>query len=127
MKLFPLSNAQTRIWYMQTRYPESSLFTPDCVALQEEALEGERKTVLLDQDFRGRIETFLQNWKVSMNMLFVCVYILYQYKISGSAASPIGIPFLGRTGRRERQTFGTFTNPMPFCYTVNANENSDWI
>ena len=27
MTLHPLSNAQTRIWYMQTRYPESSLFS----------------------------------------------------------------------------------------------------
>ena len=100
---------------------------PDCVALQEESLEGERKTVLLDKDFRGRIETFLQTWKVSMNTLFVCVYILCQYKISGSVASPVGIPFLGRTGRRERQTFGTFTNPMPFCYTVNANDRIEQL
>lgn len=122
-------------WYLQSEQgKEAKKFwnhqmkqLPDCVALQEESLEGERKTVLLDQVFRGRIETFLQTWKVSMNTLFVCVYILYQYKISGSAASPIGIPFLGRTGRRERQTFGTFTNPMPFCYTVNANERIEQL
>ena len=66
---------------------------------------------------------FLGKTSLSLNSLFVGLYMLYRYKIYGEHRPIVGIPLLGRSGRRERETFGNYTNTMPFIQRISSEDS----
>jgi amino acid adenylation domain-containing protein/non-ribosomal peptide synthase protein (TIGR01720 family) len=89
------------------------------------SLEGRRQSFILDDELQKRISHFIKQKRITWNVFFIGLLQIYQYKKTGQNISSTGIPFWGRSGKQERMTFGTFTNTMPFCYRLDANETID--
>lgn len=87
-----------------------------------ENTQGKRKTFFINNDMQIKLEEYLKEKHISVHMFFICISLIYEYKKSGREDIIFGIPLLGRSGRVERQTFGTFTNTMPYQYNISQNE-----
>lgn len=85
-------------------------------------IEARRRTLPLPAKIEADMQSFLRQRGIGLNALFAGVYMLYQYKVTGSRHPVIGIPLLGRRGRAEREVFGTFTNTMPFSCAVDSGQ-----
>lgn len=85
-------------------------------------LNGQRMSFIPDDSMQVKIEQYIKKHNVSLNTFLIFIYILYTYKKSGTKDIIIGMPMLGRKGKIERQTFGTFTNTMPYRYIVDEKE-----
>jgi len=85
-------------------------------------ISGNRKSFVLDKNIFYKIEKYIKKYNISLNTLFICIYLLYEYKKYGKKDIVIGAPLLGRSGRTERQTFGTFVNPMPYRYIMDKDD-----
>lgn len=83
---------------------------------------GNRKTFIIEESKQRKIQEYLKVNHLSLQSFFLCIAYIYEYKVSGTKDIVLGVPLLGRSGRIERQTFGTFTNTMPFRYNVQQNE-----
>ena len=91
-------------------------------SIRVEDIQGNRKTFFFEEDIQKKLEEYLKKNNLSVHSFFLCVAIIYEYKVSGSEDIVLGTPLLGRSGRIERQTFGTFTNTMPFRYNIQRDE-----
>lgn len=87
-------------------------------------LSGCRRTFPVESSFQKRLESFIKCHGITLNTFFVGIYLIYAYKQSGEKSGIIGTPLLGRSSKAERSIFGTFTNTMPFCYTMTPNRSS---
>ncbi len=85
-------------------------------------LEGKRQSFVLDDEIHKEISNFIKQKRITWNVFFIGLFQIYQYKKNGQNISSTGIPFLGRSNRQERMTFGTFTNTLPFCSRLEADE-----
>ncbi|BCJ94145.1 hypothetical protein acsn021_17140 [Anaerocolumna cellulosilytica] len=85
-------------------------------------LNGQRMSFIPDDSMQVKIEQYIKKQKISLNTFLIFIYILYSYKKSGTKDIIIGMPLLGRKGKVERQTFGTFTNTMPYRYVIDKKE-----
>lgn len=112
--------------YLQSpRYRSDRIFWNNLFnALPEEKprtsdrLEGKRKTFHLSRDKTESIHRFCSTNSVTVNALFISLYLLYVNKRTGINDIVIGTPVLGRIGRCERQLFGMTVGSIPFRYTV---------
>ncbi|WP_167957223.1 non-ribosomal peptide synthetase [Anaerosporobacter faecicola] len=86
------------------------------------SLNGKRKSFIPDDAMQLKIEAYIKEHNISINTFIVFVYTLYTYKKFGIKDLIVGIPLLGRKGKVERQTFGTFTNTMPYRFIVDEKE-----
>ena len=93
--------------------------TPAAVS-QPIGTKAERRTFFLPKSLDEQMRLFLAKTSLSLNSLFVGLYMLYRYKVYGERHPVVGIPLLGRAGRRERETFGNYTNTMPFIQTISS-------
>lgn len=100
---------------MFTPLPESASISPN-------HLEGRRLTFIPAQSFQMKIEQYIKKHNVSLNTFLNFIYIIYTYKKLGLRDIILGVPLLGRKGKVERQTFGVFTNTMPYRYILDENE-----
>ncbi|MDR2933094.1 MAG: condensation domain-containing protein, partial [Oscillospiraceae bacterium] len=105
---------------MRDRCFWADMFTPlPEVVIQAPAnLDGNRVSYIPDDELAVRIQQFIKDHTVSLNDLFVFLYILYAYKRYGQDDCVLGTPLLGRSGKTGRRTIGTYTNPLPFRYRV---------
>lgn len=92
--------------------------------IRVEDIRGNRKTFFFEEDMQKKLEEYLKKNNLSIHSFFLCIAIIYEYKVSGSEDIVLGAPLLGRSGRVERQTFGTFTNTMPFRYNIQRDETA---
>lgn len=86
-------------------------------------IEGKRKTFFLDRKLQIVIENYIKREKLSLNTFFLGIYLIYMYKKNGNQDIIVGVPMLGRLGKKEKQTFGTFTNTMPYRYQVDREKS----
>jgi len=84
-------------------------------------LKGERKTFIINDHFHECIKKYIDQKNISLNIFFIGVYLIYSYKKRGERDIVIGMPLLGRKGKKDRQTLGTFVNTMPFRYKIDPN------
>ncbi len=82
---------------------------------------GKRLVFRLDGSFCERLDGFLAQNHLTLSSFFTCVYLLYNAGSGGTVT--VGIPLLGRSGRRERQAIGNFTNVLPFVYEPDGADN----
>ncbi|NOU64742.1 amino acid adenylation domain-containing protein [Paenibacillus sp. LMG 31461] len=85
------------------------------------SIKGRRKTYQLDATLSNRIREFANVQKVSLNTFFVFSYLLFRYKMTGITDIVIGTPVLNRSGKREKNTIGMFSNAMPCRFILNEN------
>lgn len=88
---------------------------------------GNRKTFIIEESKQRKIQEYLKVNHLSLQSFFLCIAYIYEYKVSGAEDIVLGVPLLGRAGRVERHTFGTFTNTMPFRYIVQQNETAHFM
>lgn len=86
-------------------------------------LKGERLIFQLEPSLRESIDGFLKKMGITLNIFFTAIYILYEYKKYGKDDVVIGLPLLGRSGKKEYQTIGNFTNTMPYRCKINRDES----
>ena len=84
--------------------------------LSQQFLKGKRETFFIDSDLSQRIKSYCKRNEVSCQAFFVASYLLFQYKMTGILNQTVGIPVLGRLGKRQRATFGMFVSAMPFRF-----------
>ncbi len=84
--------------------------------------QGKRRIFRLDGGFCDRLDAFLSRNRLTLNTFFTSVYLLYAAGVSGVAVT-VGIPLLGRSGRRQRQMIGSFTNVLPFVFHLDKTSD----
>ncbi|WP_197262699.1 non-ribosomal peptide synthetase [Brevibacillus laterosporus] len=85
-------------------------------------VEGNRKTIDLDNDLSTRINEFATRHHLSLSSLFIMLTLLYQYKTQQNNDQILGIPVLNRSGNKEKNIFGMFTSSMPFRLKLEDTE-----
>ena len=96
---------------------------PPAVVSRPHGTKATRRTFFLPKALDEKMRVFLGKTSLSLNSLFVGLYMLYRYKIYGEYRPVVGIPLLGRSGRRERETFGNYTNTMPFIQRISSEDS----
>ncbi len=82
-------------------------------------LSGKRENYFINSLLKSQIEEFIQKQNLSLNTFFLGIYILTQYILEKKTTHIIGIPVLGRYGKKERNIFGMFSNTIPVCFNVD--------
>lgn len=95
---------------------------PELSIVSSANLNGQRMSFIPDDLMQVEIEKYIKQHNISLNTFLIYIYILYTYKKYGTKDIIVGMPLLGRKGKIERQTFGTFTNTMPYRYVVDEKE-----
>ncbi len=95
---------------------------PDLTAEPAGDLKGNRKTYFMTSAMTEQINEFCQNNNYSPNILFIALYYIYLYKTTGNKDIIIGLPVLGRNGRKERDIFGMFVNVLPLRLEIDVEE-----
>ncbi len=105
----------------------ADMFSPLPAALPSESddLHGRRKSFTVPASVQKNIEAYIKEKNISLNIFFTFLYFLYKYKSCGSTDIVIGMPLLGRSSRRKRQIFGTFTNTLPFRFAIHPYETAE--
>lgn len=100
------------------------MFTPlpELSTLPHNELNGQRTSFVIDISLFNKIDNYIKEHGLTINTFFLGIYLLYEYKKYGKKDIILGIPLLGRRGKKERHIFGTFTNTMPYRYVINNNE-----
>lgn len=86
------------------------------------SLNGKRKTYNLSSLLSEDISNFCFRNHISENAYFVSLYLLLEYRMSAKSDLVVGTPVLGRTGAKERATFGMFVSTMPFRYQITGQD-----
>ncbi len=95
---------------------------PELPTALHNKLNGQRISFVIEDILFNKIDNYIKEQGITINTFFVGIYLLYEYKKYGKKDIILGTPLLGRSGKKERQTFGTFTNTMPYRYVINNNE-----
>ena len=91
-------------------------------------LKGKRDSFKLSKKQSNDIRKYCKNKSISINVLFITAYMLYQHLTSNDTAVVIGIPVISRVGKLERDIFGMCVSSLPFRYIIDRSENlSDMI
>lgn len=105
-----------KFWHdLYTPLPEEKLYSAA-------SLEGNRKTFYLSEEEKNLLEQYCDNYKISVNAFFLCLYLIVINKTTGREDIVIGNPVLGRLSRKERNVIGMFVGSMPFRYFMTENE-----
>lgn len=100
---------------------------PENPSISSDLLKGKRMTYIVEDTLMSDISAYMKRQKITLNVFFVVVYLLYAYKKWGKSDQVLGIPLLGRMSKKERETFGNFTNTMPYRYRINSNLSIDEV
>ncbi|MCL2702977.1 MAG: condensation domain-containing protein [Defluviitaleaceae bacterium] len=95
---------------------------PETIRMSSLTLTGRRESFPVDPFVRAELESYVLERNLSVNIFFTALYFLHEYKFSGKTDVFVGIPLLGRSGKRERQIIGTFTNTMPIRCSLSPDE-----
>jgi len=118
-----IANESRIPWEKESAYwQENVAMLSDMSISVSNNLEGRRKSFVFDTELQKGISHFIKQKRITWNIFFISLLQIYQYKKTGQNISSTGIPFLNRPGRQDRMTFGTFTNTLPFCCRLDANQ-----
>ena len=85
-------------------------------------IEGNKISFQLSTDKTKEIKKFLEKNKLSLNVFFVSLYLIYLNKKTQENDLVIGTPVMNRSGDSEKKTMGMFTSTMPFRYNIKSDE-----
>ncbi len=91
-------------------------------AAASNGLEGRRKTHVLSESLTRQLYELCTRNSLSVNALFIGMYLLYLYKISGNEELVVGIPVYGRSGKKERAVLGMCVSSIPFRFTIERED-----
>lgn len=94
---------------------------PSNTSISSNLLAGKRTTYVVEDTLMSDINVYVKRHRITINGFFTAAYLLYAYKKQGKTDQILGIPLLGRASKKERATFGNFTNTMPYRYQINRN------
>ncbi|WP_294843787.1 amino acid adenylation domain-containing protein [uncultured Gilliamella sp.] len=86
---------------------------------------GISSTIWLAPDMIERIYRLCDNYKCSLNVLFIALFTLYRARVWGEEKGVIGIPLSNRFSREARSCFGMFTNHIPLAYRLDRDMTFD--
>ena len=95
---------------------------PDIKPFDSYNNEGKRISFYLGPDESAQLRQLCSENKISLNVFFIFLYILYEYKAKCLEDIVIGSPVLGRSGRKEREIFGMCVSSLPFRFKINPDE-----
>ncbi len=86
-------------------------------------VEGRRKHFYYTSNQTKQIRDLCEKQNISINTLFITLYLVYRYLRYGEKQTITGIPFYGRMTREEQKLFGMLVSSIPFPFTINENES----
>lgn len=85
---------------------------------------AERYTTLLPSELSLSADIFCREKSISLSVLFESAMLIYLSKINrDNRTVTIGVPVLGRTGTKEKNTAGMFISTIPLTEEVDENES----
>lgn len=82
---------------------------------------AKRNSQKISLELSKKINQFCQENKVSPFIVFASALAIYYWRIKGKEKVVIGVPFLNRTGIREKNTIGMFINNLPFLIEIEPS------
>ncbi len=86
-------------------------------------VEGRRKHFYFTGSQTKHIQDLCGKQKISINTLFIALFLVYRYLRYGEKQTITGIPFFGRMTREEQKIFGMLVSSVPFPFTINEKES----
>lgn len=84
--------------------------------------KAKRKSVEFSKDLSDKIREYCKNKNISEFILFLSIIAAYYYRITGRNNFYIGTPILNRSGKKEKNTVGTYINTIPVAVKVSEEE-----
>lgn len=85
---------------------------------------AERYTASLSTELSQAADRFCKGNSISLAALFESTVLLYLSKINkGNRTVTIGVPVLGRSSAKEKNTAGMFISTIPLTEEINGNES----
>ncbi|WP_025679973.1 non-ribosomal peptide synthetase [Paenibacillus massiliensis] len=124
--------ARERAYLQSERHRKDKLFWQNLFAETSEmwtetassSPTGQRLTYIIDSHTSGVIRECANCCGVSLNVLFVFLYLVYCNKITGHTDIVLGTPVLNRSGRQEKSMCGMFTNAMPCRFVLDETSTA---
>ena len=98
---------------------------PKLPYFEDESTAATRKQYMLPKEISKKIRAYVKKTYISLNCFFIMSYLIYRYITKNETNIIVGIPVMGRSGRKERKIFGMFTNTLPFRFVIDVNESCD--
>lgn len=83
--------------------------------------EGRREKHIISESFNSKLKQYLIEYGITLPVFFTAANLLYIYITRNIEDIIIGIPIYNRSGFRDKNTIGMYTNTMPFRFQVNRN------
>lgn len=112
-------------YILSEKYQKDKLFWnqlfeefPEVLPVVDGNINGNRDTYFLDSQKSDQIREFCSIQGITLNTFFISIYLIYVYKYTGNKDIVIGTPVLGRSKKKERDTFGMFVSSIPLRYQI---------
>lgn len=94
-----------------------------CKKINSSAL-SKRYTTVISAELSHKVKTFCNEERISLSAFFESSILLYSSKINrNNEFVTIGMPVLGRSGAKERNTVGMFISVIPLTEKIDQNES----
>ena len=77
-------------------------------------LAGTRKGFVIEKALSASIKDYVERSRITLNVFFISIILLWEYRRLGKGDLTIGVPLLNRNGKEQRKTIGMYTSTMPF-------------
>ena len=89
----------------------------------EDLIQGNRKTFFIPDVISKNIKDYCEKNNISVNAFFISMQLIYLYKLLGVREIILGIPVIGRIGKKNRNIMGMFVNTVPFQYKIEPSSS----
>ena len=76
-----------------------------------------------DSVISKNIKDYCEKNNISVNAFFISMQLIYLYKLLGVREIILGIPVIGRIGKKNRNIMGMFVNTVPFQYKIEPSSS----
>jgi amino acid adenylation domain-containing protein/thioester reductase-like protein len=83
--------------------------------------KANRKTFVLSTEITNEINSFCNEHKISIYMLFFSILAVYMYRVTSKQDMVIGTPVLNRKNHKQKNTVGMFISNVPVRTYVDYN------
>jgi amino acid adenylation domain-containing protein/non-ribosomal peptide synthase protein (TIGR01720 family) len=84
-------------------------------------LNGARRGFVIDQTLSESIKNYVERNRITLNIFFISVIIIWEYRRLGKEDLIIGVPLLNRNSKEQRRTIGMYTSTMPFRIHISED------
>ena len=92
--------------------------------MQAKNTESNRLSFVINAEETARIKTFCDDNRMSPYSLFMSALATYLYRIKGMQDIYIGTTVLNRSGKRQKETAGTFINTVPVLLHIDETKST---